>query len=442
LKIIQVLNHFLPYQTAGTEVYTWALSKELRSKGIEVSVLIPNYGEYIDNEYEYDGLLVHQFAEPTVVDRNLIMGFRKPEGLNAFRSYLELVKPDIVHFHELAGSNGIGINHVRIAKKCGVKVIMTFHLASNTCATGTLIYKGKTPCDGKISIFKCSTCYLHKRGLNKTSNLIAWISTALNRFNLDTSKLNHPIGTLFGTTNIIKRLEQNFVELIENCDQVVCITKWYHQELQLNGINLNKITYIEQGLPTSFSVNRVPEYRNLKPIKLMFLGRISPFKGLHLLIQALESFSESDFELSIFGSSDDRTVYQSKLIKKTIGKDNIHWKGILDQSKVHEEMCQHDILCLCSTFSEMSPLVIQEARAACLPVLASNVNGNKEQMENGASGLLFEMNNVESLKKQLFKIRENRNLLNEMKTKILSPRVFMDVAIEYMKLYKKIKSEA
>ena len=155
MKIIHVLNHFLPQQTAGTEVYTWALSKELIKNGVEVKVLIPNYGTDIHESYIYDGIQVHQFSEPSLVDRELIMGFREADGLKNFDSFLEQEKPNIVHFHELAGSNGIGLPHVRAAKKMGSKVIMTFHLAGYTCATGTLMYKGRTPCNGKINTLKC-----------------------------------------------------------------------------------------------------------------------------------------------------------------------------------------------------------------------------------------------------------------------------------------------
>ena len=45
MKVFQVLNHFLPQQTAGTEVYTWALSKQLQQKGVEVEIIIPHYGQ-------------------------------------------------------------------------------------------------------------------------------------------------------------------------------------------------------------------------------------------------------------------------------------------------------------------------------------------------------------------------------------------------------------
>ena len=99
MKVIQVLNHFLPQQTAGTEVYTWALSKQLQKQNIDVKVVVPNYNKNSSEDYFYDGLAVHQYSEPSVVDRSLTMGFRSADGLPNFIAYLQQNQPDIVHFH-------------------------------------------------------------------------------------------------------------------------------------------------------------------------------------------------------------------------------------------------------------------------------------------------------------------------------------------------------
>jgi glycosyltransferase involved in cell wall biosynthesis len=439
MKVIQVLNHFLPQQTAGTEIYTWALSKELLSSGIEVKVLIPNYGERNSLEYNYDGIFVHQYAEPSIVDRDLIMGFRDPEGLVWFSNFLELERPEIVHFHEFAGSNGIGLTHVREAKRLGLKVVITFHLSGNSCRTGTLMYKGKNLCSGKISEIKCSTCYLNKKGLFLGAPIISGVSKLFEDLKINTSKWGNKIGTLLGTVNQINSLKHNMHELIDLADQVVSLTYWYQDVLKLNGVDPNKITLIQQGLPTkSMNVDKVN--RKDDCLKLMFLGRISQFKGLHLLIDAIESLPETEVELTIFGNTDG-TNYEMDLREKTKNKPNIYWAGNLLQELVIKEMNQHDLLCLCSTFSEMSPLVIQEAREACLPIIASNVYGNKEQLENGAGGILFEMNNVHSLKSQLLKILANRNLLQLYKKQIKPPTSFQVLGQKYINIYQKILTQ-
>jgi glycogen synthase len=251
MKVIQVLNHFLPQQTAGTEIYTWSLSKHLQKMGIDVQVLIPHYGKTMPADYLYDGLKVHQYAEPSLVDRSLILGFRAPDGLYDFIAFLKKIQPDIVHFHELAGSNGITVQHVRAAKIHGAKVIMTFHLATYSCKAGTLYYKGKFLCDGKIDSQKCSHCYLHSRGYAFAAPYLTAASVLLKQLSIDASKWNSTTGTALGIIPIIDKLQQDLNALVSACDRVVALTKWYQSILLKNGVNNDKISYIPQALPTN-----------------------------------------------------------------------------------------------------------------------------------------------------------------------------------------------
>ena len=125
MKVLQVLNQFLPKHIAGTEIYVWALSKHLKQLNIDCSVVIPNYLSTTDNVYHFDTLQVLSYAEPSIVTKHLQMGFTKPLGLVNFKRLIESEKPDIIHFHELAGSSGIGLHHIDIAKKFGAKKIKT-----------------------------------------------------------------------------------------------------------------------------------------------------------------------------------------------------------------------------------------------------------------------------------------------------------------------------
>ena len=169
MKVLQVLNHFLPHQTAGTEVYVASLISSLKTQTnnqIILKVLIPRYESTESDSYWYDNIEVFRYAETSKVDRELIMGKKLPDGLNEFKSLLAEEKPDIVHFHELAGSNGISLHHVKAAKYMGFKTVMTFHLAINTCITGNMLYKEKTFCDVKIDIKKCTSCYMYSKANN------------------------------------------------------------------------------------------------------------------------------------------------------------------------------------------------------------------------------------------------------------------------------------
>ena len=437
VKVLQVLNHFLPQQTAGTEVYTWALSKQLQQRGIAVQVLIPHYNQTTAADYVYDELAVHQYAEPSVLDRSLIMGFRAPDGLKHFSTYLQEAKPDIVHFHELSGSNGITLQHVQTAKASGAKVIMTFHLAGYSCKTGTLVYKGEALCDGVINLKKCSACYLHKRGYAGAAPYLVGASAALHQLTIDASKWNSKIGTALGTVPIIARLKNDLHTLVAACDRVVTITNWYRRVLLANGIDEEKIRFIPQGLPLATAAAPLKNKKAHQPLRLFFLGRINKFKGLHLLLEALTHIDPALVELSVYGNSDDE-AYETALRASTAQQPNIYWKGKLQQPDVVTTMQAHDVLCLCSTFSEMSPLVIQEAFAAGIPVLASEVYGNAEQIQHEANGLLFKFNNVASLKEQLIRLVDEKGLYERLQEGVKGPMQFEEVGRRYVELYEEI----
>jgi glycosyltransferase involved in cell wall biosynthesis len=438
MKVIQVLNHFLPQQTAGTEVYTWALSKQLQQKNIEVKVVIPHYGKKESVAYVYDGLTVCQYAEPSVVDRSLIIGLRNPDGLKDFIAHIVKEQPDIVHFHELAGSNGITLQHVIAAKNTGAKVIMTFHLAGNTCKTGNLLYKDQELCDGIIRLQKCSRCYLHKKGNVAMNALLLPVSFGLNQLGIDTTKWNSKWGTALGTVHLIEQLKEKFEILVAHCDRLVAITKWYEEILLLNAVQEHQISYIPQGLPVEPSV-KIPDRveKTSTAIRLIFLGRINPFKGLHLLLEAILDMPAHLIILDIYGQTGD-DAYEHEWRTKTAGRANIFWKGKLRQEEVVHTMQQYDALCLCSTFSEMSPLVIQEAFAAGIPVIASNVYGNAEQIKSNVNGLLFRFKDVASLKEQLQRCINEPALLKQLKTNLTVPRSFKEVADAYIELYKEV----
>ena len=142
-------------------------------------------------------------------------------------------------------------------------------------------------------------------------------------------------------------------------------------------------------------------------------------------------------ELSIYGQSDDGKYEKEWRVKTQLAK-HIQWKGKLLQQDVLQTMEQYDALCLCSTTSEMSPLVIQEALAAGIPTIASNVAGNAEQIQHDYNGLLFKFKDAASLKEQLVRCVEDPFLLPRLKKNLTPPRSFEQVAADYAELYKKI----
>ena len=82
----------------------------------------------------------------------------------------------------------------------------------------------------------------------------------------------------------------------------------------------------------------------------------------------------------------------------------------------------------------MSPLVIQEAFAAGIPVLASNVYGNSEQIIDNKNGILFKYNDVKSLLSKLNRLIMEPELKYDLAKNIDPPLIFKQVGRVYVQL--------
>lgn len=439
MNIFLCLNHFLPLQVAGTEIYCLQLAKHLQVNGHNITVLIPNYGKVENEEYVYEGIRVLQFAEPSVVDRALMMRKKIPLGVIAFGKILEQEKPDVLHFHSVGGSNGVGMHHVRKAASLSLKMLFTFHIAGYSCSTGTLRFKNQVACDGYIDPLRCTVCIyasknisgLKERGLYTFSNIFYYLG--YNSRNWRTS-----LGTALGFPFMIKDLKQDLLEMSCLGEGIIVLTHWYKKVLELNGLPARKLFYIPQGLPIAPPPKKENREQGIElPLRFIYIGRIIPDKGLHLLIEALQKLDPKKFLLTIYGSVANEGYYEI-LRGQTKGNGNINWNGILPPAQIMATISQYDCLCVPSIICEMSPLVIQEAFAVKVPVLASDVYGNAEQVSDQRNGWLFRQGDVIDLQKKIESLMLLPEMIVRAKKNIESVRTFENVGSDHEKLYQQL----
>lgn len=440
MKIIFCLNHFLPGYVAGTEVYTFNLARELKALGIASIILIPNQGRDITEEYLYRDIRVIQFSENSIEDRKMILGLSKPEGVKTFMEIIKTEKPSIVHFHELAPGRGINIFHVEAVKSLGIKIVLTCHVANYSCNTGNLKYKDRDYCDGFIDIKKCTACSYHARHISgKKASLLQLSSGLLYIAGVNPLNWNNSFGTALGFPFLIKAKKVSLQKLGQLADRIIVLTNWYQQVLERNGIATDKITLITQGIK---SLNYTPVLKPSVglPIKLVFIGRISYLKGLHLLLEALKQLDAEKIQLDIYGAhrEDDYAAHCREL---SGGMHNVQWKGEIAGEQVIPMLSAYDLLCLPSTFSEMSPLVIQEAYAAGIPVIASDAPGNAAQIRDGINGWLFKFKDAAHLSEKLNDIINQPSLLDSARKQLPLVKKFAAVADEHLALYNAILKE-
>ena len=135
----------------------------------------------------------------------------------------------------------------------------------------------------------------------------------------------------------------------------------------------------------------LPEPDPAAPPYFLFLGRLHPKKGVHLLIQAFASLPDQHFHLVIAGPSQGReAAYAASLprLAQALGVgERVHFPGRVAGADKWRLYRDAHAFCL-PTFSEGMPLVTLEAAACGTPVLTTPASGVLPEWE-AHGGLLF-----------------------------------------------------
>ncbi|NHQ85928.1 glycosyltransferase family 4 protein [Iodobacter sp. HSC-16F04] len=177
--------------------------------------------------------------------------------------------------------------------------------------------------------------------------------------------------------------------------------------IALNSFCKNK--FIEGGLPAEkirVKPNFIPDINPaaVKRNGFLFVGRLSPEKGLHVLAGAF--YHQLHGQLSVAGGGED-----SYLLAKYPA---IKQLGILSAGAVRSEMQRSIALILPSIWYENMPMTLIEAYMNGLPVIASRIGALAELVEEGVTGLLFNVGDSADLAKKMQWAADHPDLMLEM----------------------------
>lgn len=144
-----------------------------------------------------------------------------------------------------------------------------------------------------------------------------------------------------------------------------------------------------------FSITRCPE-----PGRILFAGRVIPRKRLLDLLEAVAGMAlRPRPSIMIAGSLADASyVAQVRQRALALGlAESVTLAGLLDEDRMLEEFRRASVLVL-PACQETAPMVIQQAMAAGVPVVASRICGIPYQLVDGKSGLLFPPGDVAALR--------------------------------------------
>lgn len=342
---IAAYNLFKAY-TANPEVAeAWFLGRADRGRGVTGSI-----GMRRPNEYVW---------EQGIGDWHLMKAQHRESLVTWFADLVRALQPTVVHAHHYMH---LGLEFLRVIKQVDprIRIYLTLHEYMAICRNNGQMIKtdGKRLCS-RSSPDECRQCF------PQHSSEDFWLR------------------------------RQFFMRHFDLVDGFISPSEFLRSRYVAWGIEPDRITVIENGQdplePLEPRVLSTGERRN----RFGFFGQITPFKGLHVLLEALTRLSpdeRSEILLEVHGANlelqtEDYRERVAELRQPLIEEGVVQWIGPYQPYELRKRMAGVDWVVVPSTWWENSPMVIQEAFLCGRPLLVSDIGGMAEKVRHGVDGL-------------------------------------------------------
>jgi glycosyltransferase involved in cell wall biosynthesis len=285
--------------------------------------------------------------------KTLLLVTYNPWVRRALARRLSELKPDIVHVHNFFPQLSPSIFDACL--DAGVPSVMTLHNFRILCPTGFLYHDGAIREDS----LRHSAWWAVRRRVYRDS--------------------------LLGTASV--------AAMVETHKRLGTWLKKVDRYIALSPFGRDK--FIESGLPPERLVVKAnakdapPPPMDAPRRGALFVGRLSPEKGVAVLLDAWERL---DYPLRIAGDGPLSTAVRNS------GNPNVEPIGRKSGAEIRAEMERALFLVLPSVWYEMFPMTLVEAFSARLPLIVSKLGGLADMVEHCVTGLHFEAGNPQDLR--------------------------------------------
>lgn len=344
MKVIRVHNRY--QQPGGEDAVFEAEAKLLRDHGHDAHELV------VTNDFIG--------ASPSPVQRVRLAGqtIWSRSGQQLVSDAVAEFGPDVVHFDNTLPL--ISPAAYSAARKRGVAVVQTLHNYRLLCPSATLFHRGE----------------IYEKNLGKLVPIAAMMDGVYRDSRSQTAVVAAMLVAhrLWGTWR-------------RDVDRYIALTEFGRQKFIEGGLPADRIAVKPNFVADDVGGNLVSSQRESH---LLFVGRLSPEKGITPL---LEAAGRTSAPVRIAGDGPLADLVQQEAARR----DNLTVLGRLDRESVQAEMAAAQALVFPSLWYEAFGLVIVEAFANGLPVIVSRLGAMAEIVEDGVTGLLVEPGNADDL---------------------------------------------
>jgi glycosyltransferase involved in cell wall biosynthesis len=197
--------------------------------------------------------------------------------------------------------------------------------------------------------------------------------------------------------------------IYRNC-RFITVSESSKREMQEFGISKLPIEVVHPGVDLSFLT---PGIKADIPT-ISYVGRLKEYKSVDVLIRALPLILEvlPGAHLIIAGDGEDATRLK-RIAKETGTLDHISFTGKVSEDRKREIM-QESWVCVNPSMMEGWGITTIEANACGTPVVAADVPGLRDSVQNGETGLLVAHGDVTALAKAVSNVLIDRELRNRL----------------------------
>ncbi len=233
---------------------------------------------------------------------------------------------------------------------------------------------------------------------------------------------------------------------LDHCDIVVSNSLGYAKASPVLSHHLGKVRVVPKGVdPVRLGIGpdgtrgTVPEsvLRERLPMsskKILFVGRLVPYKGVHALLEAFAQLRghRSDLELLIAGRGPLQPQLHGRARSAGI-EDRVHFLGFVPDLELGDLYRSSDVVVVPSMgLLESTATVLEEATACGVPIVGSDLPGASESLPNdGVRGRLVPPGDVDALAKAISRFVDAPR--PPLPTAI---RSWDDVVLDYMGLFR------
>jgi phosphatidylinositol alpha-mannosyltransferase len=149
-------------------------------------------------------------------------------------------------------------------------------------------------------------------------------------------------------------------------------------------------------------------------LNILFVGRFEERKGLIHLLKAYHRLRKRkvDARLLVVGDGPKRREYRRFVGLR--GIRDVEWLGRVGDEEKVRYFASADIFCAPNTGQESFGIVLLEAMAAGVPIVASDIHGFKRVVERNVQGILVEPKNHRALAAALYALARDPDLRHQM----------------------------